>query len=164
MPLAILGAAAWGPTAGADEPAKRSDEQKVLDRFVGTWDVKVTAKLPGQEPTSHNTTETRKLSRGGGVLVFENPEPPEFHMLISYDPKAEKYIGMWMAGAERGQLTGTWDEKTTSMKFETTGPEGSNSTSTYRFFDRDHSESSAVFRDSAGKVLSEVTWKHTRKR
>jgi hypothetical protein len=162
--LALLGTFVCGPAGSADEPAKRSAELQVLDRFAGTWDVEMTVKLPGQQANSHNSVETRKLSRGGGVILFENSESPEFHMLWTYDAKAKKYTGIWLTGADRGQVTGTWDERTTAMKLETTGTDGMTGVSTFRFIDKDHSENSAEFRDPAGKVVSEVTWKHSRKR
>jgi hypothetical protein len=161
--LAVLAAAVCLPVSTADEPAKRSPEHQVLDRFVGTWDIKMTVKAPGQEAVHRDIAETRRLSRGGGALVFENPQPPEFHMTWAYDPKAKKYVGIWMFGGDRGFLNGTWDERTSTMTFDGAGADGGTSVSTFRFIDKDHSESSAVYRDRNGKVVSEVTWKHTRR-
>lgn len=94
---AIL-AALCSAVSSADAPAKPSAEVQVLERFVGTWDIKMTIRVPGQEPVHCDTAETRKMSRGGTVLLFDNPEPPEFHMMWSYDPKAKKYTGIWMFG------------------------------------------------------------------
>ncbi|MCE9552669.1 MAG: DUF1579 domain-containing protein [Planctomycetes bacterium] len=160
--LAVL-AAVCPLVSNADEPEKRSAELQVLDRFVGTWDIKMTVKVPGQEAVNREISETRKLSRGGAVLEFENAKPPEFHMLWGYDPKSKKYTGVWMFGGDRGWLTGTWNERTSTMKLEGAGADASSSITTFRFLDKDHSESSAVYRDRDGKVVSEVTWKHTRR-
>jgi len=161
--LTVLATVCCSPVSSADGPEKRSAEAQVLDRFVGAWDIKMTIKAPGKEPVHMDISETRRLSRGGAVLVFENPDPPEFHMMWTHDRNAKKYVGVWMFGGDRGLLTGTWEEQTSTMKFEGTGADGSTSVSTFRFIDKDHSESSAVYRDRAGKVVLEVTWKHTRR-
>src|SRR5262245_12512494 len=159
----IILAAICSTVVAADGPDKRSPEQQVFDRFVGTWDIKLTVKAPGQEPVHRDISEVRKLSRGGAVLMFENPGPPEFHMTWGYDPHARTYIGAWMYDTDRGLLTGKWDDRTNTMKFDGTGIDGRTSVSTFRFLDKDHSESSATYRDKDGKVVAEVTWKHTRR-
>lgn len=160
--LAIL-AAVSPAILSADEPGNRSLTQQVLDRFVGTWDIKMTLTAPGKEPVQKDISETRRLSSGGAVLMFENPSTPEFHMMWTYDPTAKKYIGVWLYGGDRGTLTGNWDEGTSTMKFQGTGADGNTFVNTFRLIDKDHSESTAIYHDRDGKIVSEVTWKHTRR-
>jgi Protein of unknown function (DUF1579) len=160
--LIVLGAATpSGPTNAGDTP-KRSAELQVLDRFVGTWDFKVTAKVPGQKAETHDTVETRKWSGGGGVVLFENATPPEFHMALAYDPNTKEYTGILMSGLSRGLLTGTWDEGTQTITFKGAFSDGNKLVSTHRFIDKDHAEHSGVIRAPDGKVVLELFQKQTR--
>ena len=147
-----------------DNTPERSAEVRVLDRFLGTWDVDLTIKVPGEEVATVEGTETRYLSRGGKVVHFENSEDSEFHMLLSHDPEAGNYPGVILAGSFRTLVTGTWDAKSTSMNWKATFPNGAKFTGTYKFIDDRHAESSSSTTSPAGEVLMERTWKQTRRK
>ena len=161
--LTVLGAATLSPATNADDPPKRSVELQVLDRFVGTWDLKVTAKVSGQKENSHEGVETRKWSRGGSFVLFENNAPPEFHMLLTYDSNAKEYTGFLMSGPSRLPLSGTWDERTATMTFKGTYPDGGKLLSKHRFIDKNNAESSSTISNAEGKVVVELTHKQTRR-
>lgn len=169
--IALVAVAAGSLSRGtlAQDASKRTDELNVLDRFVGTWDMVYTHKPAGVQATTQKTSELRKWSLGGKFVHFENPqadnpELPEFHMLLTYDPDARKYPGTLMSGSFRTLITGTWNEETQTMAFDATFPDGNRFTGKHRFIDKDHAESSGITSDPSGKVLLEQTWKQTRRK
>lgn len=160
--LALIGAATFSVvTKGGDK--NRSAELQVLDRFIGTWDYKVTTKVPGEEAKTHETVETRNWSKGGGFVLFENTAPPEFHMALTYNASNKEYTGVLISGMNTGLLTGTWDEQNQTMTFKGTLSDGNNLLSKHRFIDKDQAEHSGVIRSADGKVLAELLQKQTRR-
>ena len=156
--------------AKAEDPPKRAAELQVLDHFVGTWDIEVTIKQPGQREITNKGVETRKWSHGGKFVVFENgslesEENSEFHMLVTYDPATKTYPGVMMFGPGRSIVTGTWDAATSTMTFNGKSPEdGGTFVFKNRFPDKDHSESSGILKNGKGEVFMEQTQKQTRRK
>lgn len=161
--LTVLGTATFSPTTNGNDPPKRSAELQVLDRFIGTWDLKVTSKVTGKTEETFEGVETRKWSRGGSFVLFENTAPPEFHMLLTYDPNAKEFTGFLMSGPSRLPVTATWDERTQTMSFKGTFPDGGKLLSKYRFIDKSHAESSGTITNPDGKVVVELSHKQKRR-
>ena len=166
FPLAI-GAALFtflGGTLGADENAKRSPELQVLDRFVGTWDAKVTVKRKRQPSQTIDAVSTRKWSRRGGVLVFEDSSEKELHMSMTFDAESKAYFGAMLSDANRGLVTALWNEKTATMNFVVENVDGSFYRGQYHFVREDYAEASGFITDSKGNVVINVEFTQTRRK
>ena len=167
--LTFLAVTTLASVVKADDAPKRSAELQVLDRFVGTWDIKVTVKPAGDAETTYKAISTRSWSQRGTFIHFddpnfERPDEPEFQMLLTYDPEARNYPGVMMMGPSRSQITGTWDEMTKMMSFKATLPDGNKLKSTHRFIDENHADPSGVITTPDGKVILELSWKQTRRK
>lgn len=168
---ALFTAALLSSATSGDDTPKRSAELQVLDRFVGTWDFVVTNKPAGGETVTGKTFETRTWSLGGKFVQFENPQTeqpdqPEFQMLVTYDPAAKTYPGFLMSGPSRAIVTGTWDQASQTMTFRGSFSDNSGVTFVFtnRFSDADHCEASGVIKDAAGNVIVEQIQKQTRRK
>lgn len=171
LSVAVLAAAWFSLAANGQDAPKRSAELQVLDRFVGTWDFVVTNKLAGGETITGKTTETRRWTLGNKFVQWENPktenpDEPEFQMLVTYDPTTKTYPGVLMNGPGRALVDGTWDEATKTMTFRGTFSDGRGGTFifTNRFIDADHCEGLGTMKDATGKVFLEQTQKQTRRK
>ena len=60
-------------------------------------------------------------------------------------------------------LGGGWDETTQTLKWNWTGPDGSNSSATWHWRDPDHRESTTVLRDAVGNTTLEFQEMSTRR-
>jgi hypothetical protein len=160
---AVLAAIVFAATANAKDAEKRSAELQVLDRFVGTWDIELTIKIPGKEIATEKSKETRKWSRGGRFVHFENQDKEEFHMLLTYDAAAKNYPGVIIAGTFRTLITGTWDTDAATMSWTATFPDGAKFTGSHKFKDENHAETKSATRNPAGEIVMERTWKETRR-
>ncbi len=147
----------------ADDTPDRSPELEVLDRFVGNWDVEGSVTPAGGDAVETEGAETRTWSQAGGVVMFENSNPPEFHMLLTYDPGSEAYVGVMMSGPSQGIVTGNWNAATETMSFTVMFPDGNRYEGTNRFIDDDHVESTGTVTNRAGEVLVEMSMDQTRR-
>ena len=167
--LTVLAAATFAAVVKADDVPKRSPELQVLDRFVGTWDVHVAIKPVDGEKITFDHVSERAWSLGGTFVRLEDANnlrrtgEKEFQLLWTYDPEAKNYPAVFMDGPNRGELTGTWDEKTTTMHWKGKSPDGSTSEGKHRFIGKDRAEPSGVFKDADGKVVMEISWPQTRR-
>jgi len=155
--------------AKADNKPERSPELQVLDRLVGSWNVKAIIKPAGGPEIKREFVSRRRWTLGGTFLQFEDtlnlsdPEAKEFQLLWTYDPVAKNYPAVIMDGPSRAELTGTWDAKTTTMHLKGTSSVGVTSKGYHRFIGKDQAEASAVFKDAKGKVVLEISWPQTRR-
>ena len=169
MVLTILGAVLFSHSTHADDTTKRSEELQVLDRFVGTWDLHVTVKPAQGDATTEKTSEVRKWSLGGKFVHFENPREdqpdfPEFHMLVTYDPATKTYPGILMSGASRSLVDGNWNQQTKTMRFTGTFANGSKFDFKNQFLENGDIKSSGVITDASGKVVLERSDVQTRRK
>jgi hypothetical protein len=162
--LVFLMAIAIPVAAKADDAPKRSPELQVLDRFVGTWDLKATEKPAGGEATTFDVVSFRRWSQGGNFVVFEDPGQEEVNLPITYDPESKTYPGVIMIGAFSGLVTGTWDKDKKIMSFTIKHPNKTEYRGTHRFLREDYAEASGSVTDADGKVVVELSWKQTRRK
>ena len=170
LTLTLLSATTLSGLAFADDAPKRTPELQVLDRFVGTWDMKVTIQPTGGEKTAVDAVSHRSWSLGGNFVRFEDPNnlkrpgSNETQMLLTYDPNKKNYPGVLMDGPNRVELTGTWDAKTTTMHWAGKSPDGGTSKSYHRFIGKDRAEVSAEIKDADGNVVLRLSWLQTRRK
>ena len=149
----------------AEEPPKRSGELAVLDKFVGTWDLKTTVKAAGQEPAKTESVSYRTWSKGGKFVLFDDPwEGGELHLPLTYDAASEKYRGVIISGATPGVVTATWEAETSTMKFVIENADETTYRGSHRFVRDGYAEASGKITDAAGKVIMELSWKQTRRK
>ena len=91
--LTFLAVATLAAAAKADDTPKRSPELQVLDRFIGTWDIKVTVKPAGEEAASFDAVSFRRWSRGGSFVVFEDPGLDELNLPRLTTPNRRLILG-----------------------------------------------------------------------
>lgn len=148
---------------------EKGPELQVLDRFVGTWDIEGSYKPTNGDKISINSVSFRKWTANGKTLHFDDPgsDPgdPGIQILLTFDPDSKTYRGVTMMGPSRGEIKGTWDEKTATMHF--TGNLGNGGVafeSNHRFIDADHAEPKGVFKNPQGEVIAEISWKQARRK
>jgi hypothetical protein len=102
--IACLALETTGPSARAQEPPspQLSDEHKLLQKGVGTWDaiVKVWPQ-PNAQPLESKAVEKNELLPGGLWLLsrFDGDfGGMKFHGVgqLGYDPQQKKYVGTWI--------------------------------------------------------------------
>ena len=171
LTVAVLAAALCTLSALGQDTPKRSAELQVLDRFVGSWDLDVTNTPGSGEVVTGKTSETRTWTLGGKFVQFENPktenpDEPEFQMLVTYDPATQTYPGVLMSGPSRAVVNGTWDQAKRTMTFrgKFTDEGGAKFEFTNRFLDNDHCEASGVITGANGEVLVKQIQKQTRRK
>ena len=167
--LAVLAAGTFTASAKADDEPKRSPELNVLNHFIGTWDVQFVGQPTDGDKITFKSVSRRNWSRGGQFIRFEDPpgeqqDNPEFHMLLTYDSKANKYPGVIMMGPARSDITGTWDGKSNAMSFNIKPADGTVVTVTHRFVAEDRAEVSGEYRNSDGQLLMKASWNQSRRK
>jgi hypothetical protein len=135
--LAVSCVGAWGLGAAvrAQEPAKPTDEHKILAADVGTWDASIKSYMagPNSEPTMSKGTEVNEMLEGGLWLLSKFDGEfggAKFHGRgqFGYDPAKKKYVATWVdsMSASISLMDGTYDAKTKTMTYVTDGvtPDG----------------------------------------
>ena len=166
MKTPTIGLIAMLATTLSATAQERSAELQVLDRFIGTWDIEFTYQPIGGEEFKAEGVSHRSWSTKGTILRFDDPgspDQPELQILMTYDPETGAYPGVMMSGASRGELTGKWDEKTQTMLFSGSLPDGGSFESAHRFVDANHADPKGVFKNADGEVVANVSWKQTRR-
>src|SRR4051812_27033631 len=110
--LAAVAAISGPGVARADDPPKRTAELKVLDRYLGQWDVVVAVKGTDEKSVS---VESRKWSQQGTFILSDNQDAAtksESHFLMTYDAKNKQYRSCFIGEDSTVPLSGNWDEKT----------------------------------------------------
>jgi hypothetical protein len=137
------------------------EPDKLLERFVGVWNVQVTAKpaqwLPNggkftvQESTAWTLKKRFILGR-----EMSQPDGVKRLWLQTLDPASGEYVfRMWdSAGLMGGQWSSTWDEasKTLTGKAADT-PQGWTSQGISRFPDRSAQQTTVWMKDETGRLL-----------
>jgi hypothetical protein len=161
--LVILASAASFHVVHADDSPARTPELEVLNRFIGTWDIRDSATIGDNDPVESIGVETRRCSTGGSVIEFENANPPEFHMLLTYHADSDKYVGVLMSGPGRGTVVADWDADAETMSFVVELTDGSRYEGTNRFIDEGHIESQGTVTGADGRVMVELSMDQTRR-
>ena len=162
--ITVLAAAGFAESANADDTPERSPELQVLERFIGTWDSVVTNETTGAETS---TIEERRWSRKGQFVLsedFDRLTKKEAHFLMTYDPNAKVYRTCFITEGSVAIILGTWDEDNDTMTWSGTDSAGNRLSGKSRFIVKDHVEWSMVFMNLAGKVVSELDTKQSRRK
>jgi hypothetical protein len=123
----IVSAAAFVSAVGQDEqewtPPKATEQHKLLQKDVGTWDAVVKVwPMEGAEPVESKGVEKNELLKGGMWIVsrFEGAAggmPFTGVGTFGYDPIEKKYVGTWVDTMTPHLMVskGDYDENTKTM-------------------------------------------------
>jgi len=162
----LLGATEMACSTGQAGPMR---EQKVLDRFLGSW--RTTYKLPKAEWTLEEKTGAADLTFSrtlGGQFVQERGEHADktTHLVMyTYDAQQKSYRSWYFSSTgQTAESTGTWDADAKTMTWTSVGGAGQDFTTTarHRFVNDDTFEWDVVVKDTKGKVLFRMEGKALR--
>lgn len=154
-------------TVSAEEK-NESDEMKVLNRFLGTWDHVITITPPGGADAIYNTVSKREWSLGKTYLRFEEvnmaePAHEEFQMLLTFDADKKRYTGVIMDGTNSSTVSAEWDEAKAAMSFTAKHGNGNELRYKLHFTDENSAKGEGAFYDPEGNVIVGIRWKQTRR-
>jgi len=162
--LALAGCSTVSESAAEGDAPERSPELEVLNHFVGTWDMKVTATPPTGDATTSDELSIRSWSHGGKFLVLDDPLGEGLHLTFTYDPESRTYPGVMMSGTARHLLIGSWNEDTKTMHWSMKNVDGETTfLGSHRFVRDDYAEASGSIRNADGQVVLKLSWKQTRR-
>jgi hypothetical protein len=174
--LGLLVALSIGPSVpAANEPKEnlpipKPPQLKVLEKFVGTWNIESLAK-----PTEAVPRETRSK----GVLTSEwtldgwflrstsKTEPGSISVmqLISYNSgRKEYYTWLFDSMGFISEMEGQWDEDTDTLTWKAEPAENVTTTQKIHFVNKDTIEWTLITKDKDGKIYLNVSGKMTRKK
>jgi hypothetical protein len=173
------------PRVNAAEEENRPPEMKVLDRWVGEWDMEASIKandfLPQGSKSTFKTsiawTVNGRLLRcdaQGQGAQGERKFKDAFSWMITFDPRAKSYTSVvfWAnvggggddwGGGQSG--AGQWDEKAQTMTIRTVEPNSGIVTSSVTVWADAHTHSFVTtVTDPTGKVMMEMSGKAKRRK
>ena len=155
----------------ADKPVKRSDEQKVLDAFLGTW--RSEQKVQQAPATGEWKTTTTDLAYSrilGGKFVQERgkgtgADKTETLVMFTYDTRGKSYRLWWFSSTGQTlEAAGKWDAETKTItwrRVDNNAPEFT-MTARHRFANDNAIEWDVEAKDGKGKVTFRLDGKATR--
>ena len=160
----------------ADKPAERSTEQKVLDRFIGTWRSKQEVM---QAPEMEQKKKKKKKKRTteliytrilGGKFVQERgkgtgADKTETLTMFTYDTQPKSYRLWWFSSTGQTlEAAGKWDAETKTITWRRVDNDAPKFTMTarHRFANDNAIEWDVETKDGKGKVTFRLDGKATR--
>lgn len=156
-------------SANAQDPgAPGSPEWKVMERFIGKWNLDLV-----QHPAEWTPKETRSTGTTVNEWVLgrrfqqhqarRNPGAIETFEMFMYDPQKKCYRH-WHFDSQGStlEMSAQWDPATTTMNYQMEPLPGFRGDLAIRFIDKDNRESTFVVKDQDGKVYLNLKGKMTR--
>jgi len=147
----------------ADE---KSDELKVLDRYIGTWDGQITMTAPEQKTSTESNTTTWAI--GGKYLQVKSTtklDDTEAMHLVTYDQQKQTYRYYWFNSAGLTFTSnGTWDEAKKTFTWDGQIEDGVTLKMTDHFLDDKTRDMHVVVKGGNGDTVFEVTVKFTKRK
>ncbi len=170
--LILLGPALPGLSLGQPAPEPKDiPELKVLERWVGKWDLHVTMKKSVWFPKGETieATAITEWALGGRYLQSKNKDkttPYQGTWLATYD-LAHKAYRQWYFDSLGGavEVSGEWDEKSKTMTW--TGQDkkqGLTTKTQHKFLSADEHEWTSVVTDKDGQVMMDEHGKAKRQK
>jgi hypothetical protein len=167
-----------GSTAVAEPPqgpSKPIPELRVLDHWVGAWDVELTVKPNADVPKGMHAKGTvtaewilqgRFLQQIGDLEPGDGSPGMQVKNLMTYDPRKKVYRSwMFFSSGLVIESEGTWDERSRRLTSTSRDAERGTTTTTQATFAEDGTESwSMISKDRTGKVVEETIGKNTRRK
>jgi len=162
----------------AADDAARPAEFKVLDRWVGDWDVEITVKANAQNPQGHKANYTSQIrwalndrflrcEAKGQSMDGDQKIAEAFMWIMTHDPQSKEYAssvfwstvpagaaGYW-GGGQSG--VGTWDEKEQMMSIRSEDKNGIVTLSVTQWIDKDTHRWVQSLTEKNGNVVVEMS-------
>ncbi len=147
-------------------------EHQVLQRRIGTWTTRMTIK-PGirlPDGVESHGEETIEWSLHNKIIVGHGASQPGNTQSVSiwnYDEKHKVFRGWYFdsfGNHSTTPSTGTWDEASQTLTFQSTDLDGVTSVSKMKFVGNDEMRWSGVWKDKSGTVVMEIDGKSIRKK
>ncbi|HEV8378050.1 MAG TPA: DUF1579 family protein [Tepidisphaeraceae bacterium] len=174
----VLGMIAAAPPLRAAEDAARPAEFKVLDRWVGDWDLVITVKPNAQAPQGHKATYKSQVrwalndrflrceAQGEG-MDGDQKIAEAFMWIITHDPQSKAYSStVFWSNVPAGATgywgivpsgVGTWDEKEQMMSIRSEDKQGMVTLSVTQWIDKDTHRWVQSLTEKNGNVVMEMT-------
>ena len=157
-----------GYTLDDRQSASQSAEEKVLNRWHGTWFSQVTINPSRWIPEGTEQNEIKEVNwilNGSFQQSSSRSNNHETREVQRYEARSKKYQ-KWTFDTNGGAnyWLGDWDEKSQTMTWQIQGG-GLKGTMTDRFLGADKSETyetKLVIKDGEGKTLLDILAQHTR--
>ena len=149
------------------EPARQSPEEKVLDKWCGSWRSHIVVKPAAWSLKAENVSATLKtewILDGHFQQTFNQSDEHETRQIHRYDAKSKKYH-KWDFNSDGGASfwIGDWNEEFLSMTWEYVDfGVGIKGKIVDRFIRDEKYESTFVMKDSVGNVLLDIRSENTR--
>jgi hypothetical protein len=154
---------------GGEQPPK-PQELKVLERFVGTWDCAVVTKVAIWTPKEvrENMVEVNELVLDGWFLKGSSRTRDgklRAMLMNSYDPVKKQYhVWKFTPGGSCEELTGAWDEATTTLTITNDLGDGITAKAVSHVIDKDHREYDVTAKDGDGRTYMDIHGTVTRRK
>ena len=144
-------------------------EMKVLEKRLGNWEGTMSAKPAVFTPDGGKLKGDEKveLVLKGRFIQGKtvNDDQTEATWLATYDVNMKAYrFWFYNSRGHTDESTGQWNEKSKTMTWMRTNPEGITSIAHWRFVDANTLEWDMIAKDKDGKVYLDLTGKMTRKK
>lgn len=138
-----------------------SPEQKVLNQWLGFWEMKYTQ--PKSEWTPLAKAGRAEVSMGsvmGGRYIQESSflsDQTSNRTLFTYDTQKKQYRAWWFSSnGQTSESTGLWDDKLKTMTWTSIGDSPNTTTMKQHFVNKDTIDWEVVTQDRAGKMLFQM--------
>ncbi len=166
-----------GTTVGhAQEFPQPTKEHKLLQQFVGDWDVVAeTVAAPGQESIRSEGVESSQMIGGFWLVGNGKAEmlgiPVTNVLTLGYNPKSQQYVGTFFCSLDSTlwQYRGTMDDSGKKLTLETEGPSPLDPTKTAKYReimelkDKDHKVFTSYLQAEDGSWVKFVTMDYRRR-
>lgn len=153
-----------------DEGPSKPPELKVLERFVGTWDCDAVMKpaVWTPEEVREKSVEVNELVLDGWFLHGSSKTQDgktRATLMNTYDPVQKKFrVWRFAPGGSCTELTGRWDEATSTLTVTTDLGNGITSKEAFHLIDKDRREYHVVAKDGDDKVYLDIHATVTRRK
>jgi len=150
-----------------DGPSDKVPELKVLDHYVGEWEVEFTMKdanLAKSKSTAKWVLGGRFVEQTGDVIDMNGAVAASLKTLFTFDAKKNAYRSwVFISDGSVAEADGVWDDKAKTLTSITKRIEGEGfSTTTADFSEPGVEKWKIVVTDANGKTTSEITGKNTK--
>jgi hypothetical protein len=164
---ALLASFAISSTAHAADDLAASDEQKVLDRWVGNWHSTYRAPQADWTPIAKEGAAelaTRRVLRGQFVQeTTQHSDKTTAMVLLTYEAQPKRYRAWWFnSKGQTKEYTGRWDGDAKTMTWTSVG-QPPTTIGKNHFVDDDHMEWEVTAVGPGGKELFRLEGKNVRK-
>ena len=169
LTLALFSIALLADSVSGQDKKTRKDppEIAVLKRFVGTWDVTVTNTPASGEMRTYKVVSQRTWDDVGNTVRFEDEQPndrPPLRLALRYDHEVGNYPFAIEGSEQNFQIVGTWSEKTQTMEFSGSLPNGADLTLNHRFASKDKAVVSAEIKNAEGTAIGKLVFHQVRRK